>query len=106
MSYTFFFKSELTCEAIQVTVDTDLPELYFPSDERASAAQNTPVWKRSGEDLFIFNDGIMTEGWRIGNKETLTTGGYYCQGMHIFIIFNVFPKRSAYNQFLPHLRFF
>ena len=102
-----FFKSELTCEAILVTDDIDLSEttdggLYFPSDKRAPAAQNNPVWKRSRGNQFIFNTGT-TDGWRVGPESGLTTGGHYCIGKHILIIFNAYPKRSTYNHFLPYL---
>ena len=103
MPYTYFFKSELPCEAIQVTDDIDLSEtthggLYFPSDKRASGAPQTLVWKKSGGNRFIFNSGT-TDGWMIGDEESLTAGDYYCKGKHILIIFNANPKRSTSFEF-------
>ena len=87
--HALFFTSEL-CEAIQVTGDTSNSEggLYELSDERASAAPNSPVWKKSGGNRFIFNTGTSL-GWRIGQELSLTTGGYFCKSKHILINFTI-----------------
>ena len=92
-----FFTSDI-CEAIHVTGDTSNSEggLYLLSDERASDAPNNPVWKRSGGNRFIFNTG-STYGWRISDKQGLTTGDYRCKSKHIWIIFTVASIYSDYS---------
>ena len=91
ISHALFFTSDL-CEAIQVTGDASNSEegLYELSDERASAAPNSPVWKKSGGNRFIFNTGTSL-GWRIGQELSLTTGGYFCKSKHILMIFTIHP---------------
>ena len=86
-----FFTSDI-CEAIHVTGDNSTSGseggLYVFSDERASDAPNNPVWKNSAGNRFIFTDG-GSNGWRIGDKESLTAGDYYCKGKHILKIFTI-----------------
>ena len=87
-----FIASEL-CETIQVTGDASPASnseggLYELSDKRASAAPNSPVWKKSGGNRFIFNTGTSL-GWRIGQELSLTTGGYFCKSKHILMIFTI-----------------
>ena len=94
-----FFISDL-CEAIQVT-DTSTSNseggLYLLSDDYALDAPNSPVWKNSGSEKFIFNTG-STEGWRIGLEEGLIAGGYFCNSKHIIILFTIKDKYSrVYN---------
>ena len=89
-----FIASEL-CETIQVTEDASPASnseggLYDLSDKRASAAPNSPVWKKSGGNRFIFNTGTSL-GWRIGQELSLTTGGYFCKSKHILMIFTIHP---------------
>ena len=78
----FFFTSEV-CEAIHVTGDTSTSNseggLYMLTDERASAAPSSPVWKKSGGNRFIINTGTST-GWRIGPESSLADGSYNCKG--------------------------
>ena len=89
ISHVLFFTLEF-CEAIQVTGDTSNSEggLYELSNERASAAPNSQVWKKSGRNRFIFNTGTSL-GWRIGQELSLTTGGYFCKSKDISIIFTI-----------------
>ena len=84
-----FFTSEL-CEAIQVTGDNSNSNvgLYILTNERTSADPNSPVWKTTKGDRFIFNTGTK-EGWRIGPESSLTTGSFYCNGKHILNLFVV-----------------
>ena len=49
---------------------------YVISDEVAEKAPNCPVWKLEGKEMYVFNSG-SNEGWRIGNKDSLTTGSFY-----------------------------
>ena len=87
--HEIFFFSDI-CEAIHVTGDNSASNseggLYLSTDERASAAPNSPVWKNSPGNRFIFNTR-GSEGWRIGSKAGLTTGNYFCKGKHILVIF-------------------
>jgi hypothetical protein len=89
--HEIFFTSDI-CEAIHVTGDNSTSNsdggLYLLSDERASDAPNSPVWKNSAGNRFIFTNG-GSDGWRIGDKEGLTTGNYYCKGKHILMIFTI-----------------
>ena len=91
MFYEIFFTSDI-CEAIHVTGDTSttyaLAGLYELSNERSSGAPNSPVWKNSAGNRFIFTDG-NSNGWRIGDKKDLTNGGYYCKSKHILISFTI-----------------
>ena len=83
----FFFSSERDCEAIEVTATADPRNnqvgIYLPWNEETSEKSNIPVWKIQVGDRFIFNTGQGSEGYRIGSKSTLTSGGYYCKGKHI-----------------------
>ena len=100
----FFITSDLwfvACEAIQVTGDTTfgifaVGGLYLPTDKRASGAPNSPVWRNSLGNRFIFTNG-NSYGWRIGDEESLTDGTYYCISKHIFIIFTI---ASIYSEYL------
>ena len=56
----------------------------MPTDERASDAPNSLVWKNYRQNRFIFNTGGRY-GWRIGQESALTSGNYYCKGKHISI---------------------
>ena len=59
------------------------------SDERASAAPNSPVWKNKDGSRFIFNTG-HNSNWKIGKEESLTThGSIFCEGKHILMIFTI-----------------
>ena len=49
---------------------------YTISDEVANKAPNCPVWKLEGKEIYVFNNG-SDEGWRIGNKDSLTDGSYF-----------------------------
>ena len=90
-----FFTSDI-CEAIHVTGNTSKSEggLFLPTDKRASDAPNSPVWKNSARNRFIFTTevGYLTggsAGWRIGTEKSLADGGYRCKGKHIFILFTI-----------------
>ena len=87
--HEIFFFSDI-CEAIHVTGDNSASNseggLYLSTDERASAAPNSPVWKNLLGTRFIFTSG-GSEGWRIGNKASLSAGDYFCKGKHILVIF-------------------
>ena len=89
--HEIFFFSDI-CEAIHVTGDNSASNseggLYLRTDERSSAVPNSPVWKNLQGTGFIFTSG-SSEGWRIGNKASLTAGDYFCKGKHIFIIFTI-----------------
>ena len=49
---------------------------YMISDEVADEAPNCPVWKLEGKEMYVFNDG-SNEGWRIGDKDSLTDGSFF-----------------------------
>ena len=88
------------CEAIHVTGDNSTTNseggLYLLSDKKASDAPNSPVWKNSAVNRFIFTNG-NSDGWRIGQESALTSGNYYCKGKHILMIFTI---ASLYPEYL------
>ena len=93
-----FFTSDI-CEAIHVTGDTSTSNseggFYVLADERALDAPNSPVWKNSGGKRFIFNTGTSA-GWRIGDKDSLTAGDFWCKGKHILMFFLLESLSSEY----------
>ena len=95
----YFFSSSDICEAIQVSGDNSTSNseggLYVLSGERASDAPNSPVWKNSAGNRFIFTTG-NSDGWRIGPEYGLTSGNYYCKGKHILMIFMIASICSKY----------
>ena len=99
MVYHLLFTSEL-CQAIEVTGDTSTSNSeggwYVLSDDRASDAPNSPVWKNSAGNRFIFNTG-GSSGWRIGRESDLADGSYRCRGKHILMIFAI---ASIYSEYL------
>ena len=100
LTYRVFFSSSDICEAIHVSGDNSTSNseggLYVLSDERASDAPKSPVWKNSAGNRFIFNDG-GSAGWRIGPESSLSDGSYTCKGKHIFKIFTI---ASLYSEYL------
>ena len=58
---------------------------YFLSDEKAASAPKNSVWKLDGNDRYIFNPGDEA-GWRIGNKECLTTNNLFYASKSISIL--------------------
>ena len=86
-----FFTSDI-CEAIHVTGDNSTSNseggLYVHSDERASDAPDSPVWKNLAGNRFIFTTG-SSDGWRIGKESSLTSGGYMCKGKHSLKSFTI-----------------
>ena len=94
----FFFTSDI-CEAIHVTGDNSTSNseggLYVLSDERASDAPDSPVWKNLAGNRFIFTTG-GSDGWRIGPESGLADGKYYCRGKHILMIFMIASICSKY----------
>ena len=99
-----FFTSDI-CEAIHVTGDNSTSNsdggLYLPTVKRASDAPNSPVWKNSARNRFIFNDLFIfsdgsSRGWRIGPETSLTDGTHCCKGKHILMIFTIATLYSEY----------
>ena len=89
-----FFTSG-NCGAIRVTDYSSEGKLYVLSNARASASLNRPVWKNFDGTGFIFNNG-STEGWRIGDLESLTDSGYFCKSKQILMSFTIANICSEY----------
>ena len=76
-----FLKFHRICGSIEVFAGSHSEKstgTYFICDEKVvgvSASKN-PVWKLRGQDRYIFTNG-SENGWRIGDKESLTVGDFY-----------------------------
>ena len=76
-SVNFFWLSGKEDIVFEVSGDHEnLVGTYVISDEVANKAPNCPVWKLEREEIYVFNDG-SNEGWRIGDKDSLTDGSFF-----------------------------